>query len=446
MKYGETAGRDVQTPRDHEPTKPICKVRAHSGRPFTASDSSWCQMFLANPVRAIARAPRPHLLAALGAEGRRRVEAFLPAWRDYRPTPLLALPTLAATLGVGAIHIKDEGQRLGLQSFKALGGAYAVMSLLLDEGARRLGRDLMPADIFSQEMRPIAATMVVACATDGNHGRSVAAGARLVGCRAVIFLHAGVSQFRAAAIAALGAEIVRVPGDYDDSVAAAAAKAAREDWIVVSDASWDDYEDVPLTVIQGYTVMAGEALDALAVPPTHLFLQAGVGGMAAAVAAYAAQILGPAAPKVIVVEPERAACLLASARAGRPVVIPHNEPTIMAMLDCRAPSLIAWEILASIADGFVTLSEDQATDSMKRLASPLAMDPAVVAGESGGAGLAGFLACLCEPEARAALGLDRHSRILVFNTEGATDPALYSWIVGRSPEEVAGRLADIIAP
>jgi diaminopropionate ammonia-lyase len=399
-------------------------------------------MFLANSVRAIVRPPRPHLRAALGARGRRRVEAFLPAWGDRHPTPLLALPALAATVGVGAIHIKDEGQRLGLQSFKALGGADAVLSLLLDAGARRLGRDLAPAEIASSEMREIAAAITVACATDGNHGRSVAAGARLAGCRAVVFVHAGVSPSRAAAIAAFGAEIVRVAGDYDDSVAAAAATAAREGWIVVSDTSWDGYEDIPLTVMQGYSVMAGEALDALPVPPSHLFLQAGVGGMAAAVAAYFAEVLGPAAPKVAVVEPERAACLFASAEAGRLVTVPHNQPTVMAMLDCRTPSLLAWEILASLADGFVTLAEDQAIDAMKRLAAPLAGDPPIVAGESGGAGLAGFFACLSDPDARAALGLDRESRILLFNTEGATDPALYAGIVGRNPEEVAGRLAS----
>src|SRR6202035_5832714 len=165
-----------------------------------------------------------------------------------------------------------------------------------------------------------------------------------------------------------GAEIVWVQGDYDDSVAAAATTDAREGWIVVSDTSWDGYEDIPLTVMQGYTAMAGEALDALSVPPTHVFLQAGVGGMAAAVAAHVAQVLGSAAPKVVVVEPERAACLFASVEACRPVVIPHHEPTVMAMLDCRAPSLVAWEILASLADGFVTLKEDQAIEAMKRLA------------------------------------------------------------------------------
>ena len=159
--------------------------------------------------------------------------------------------------------------------------------------------------------------MTVACATDGNHGRSVAWGAKTAGCSAVIFIHAGVSQSRADAMAAFGADMRRIAGSYDDSVRIAAETAAREGWTVVSDTSWEGYEAIPLTVMQGYTATIGEALDALSEPPTHIFLQAGVGGLAAAIAAYASQRLGPSAPKIVVVEPERAACLFASAVAGK---------------------------------------------------------------------------------------------------------------------------------
>ena len=255
----------------------------------------------------------------------------------------------------------------------------------------------------------------------------------------MIFIHAGVSQSRADAMAAFGAEIRRIDGSYDNSVRIAAESAAKEGWTVVSDTSWEGYEAIPLTVMQGYTATIGEALDALAEPPTHIFVQAGVGGLAAAVAAYASQRLGPRAPKIVVVEPERAACLFASAKAGKPVTIPHGEPTVMAMLECATPSPIAFEILAALADGFVTLGEDEATDVMKRLANPLAGDTPIVAGESGGTGLAGFLACRADPSARAHLGLGPASRILVFNSEGATDPAIYARIVGRTPEEVIGQ-------
>jgi diaminopropionate ammonia-lyase len=383
--------------------------------------------------------PRPHLMAALGEQGRVAIGGYLQTLETYQPTPLISLPALAAANGVALIHVKDEGQRLGLRSFKALGGAYAVASLVLAEAERKLGRKLMAADLASPDVRAIAAGMTVACATDGNHGRSVAWGARTAGCRAVIFIHGGVSQSRADAMAAFGADMRRIAGSYDDSVCVAAETAAREGWTVVSDTSWEGYETIPLTVMQGYTATIGEALDALFEPPTHIFLQAGVGGLAAAVAAHASQRLGPNAPKIVVVEPERAACLFASARAGKPVTIPHGEPTVMAMLECATPSPIAFEILRSLADGFVTLREEEATEMMKRLANPLDGDAAIVAGESGGTGLAGFLACYRDPLARAHLGLGPQSRILVFNSEGATDPAIYARIVGRTPEEVLGQ-------
>ncbi|BCH30808.1 diaminopropionate ammonia-lyase [Mesorhizobium sp. L-8-10] len=382
-------------------------------------------------------APRPQLAAALGDEGRAKAQAFLEALPGYQPTPLVALPALARASGIGALHVKDEGKRLGLKSFKALGGAYAVISLVLDEASRRLGRPLTPADITSKEVRALAASMTVACATDGNHGRSVAWGAELAGTACEIFIHAGVSEGRAAAMATFGAHINRVQGSYDDSVALAAEMAREHGWTVVSDTSWEGYETIPLTVMQGYTAMIGEALDALAEPPTHLFLQAGVGGMAAAVASYATQRLGAAAPKVTVVEPARAACLHATAKAGKLVTIPHGEPTVMAMLECATPSPIGWEVLRHLVDGYVTLEEDEAVAAMRRLAQPHGHDRAIVAGESGATGLAGMFACLTDPSARDHLGLGAHSRILVFNSEGATDPTIYTDIVGRSPEEVA---------
>jgi diaminopropionate ammonia-lyase len=393
-------------------------------------------MFLsADPTTA---APaRAHLSAALGPAGRARAESFLHACPRHAPTPLLALPGLAARLGVGAIAVKDEGRRLGLGSFKALGGAYAVMSLVLAEAGRTLGRALAPSDLALPEVRAVAARITVTSATDGNHGRSVAAGAKISGCACVIFIHGGVSAARAEAIARFGAEVRRTAGSYDDSVRESAQTAAREGWTVVSDTSWDGYEDIPLTVMQGYSVMAGEALDALDQPPTHLFLQAGVGGMAAAVAAHASARLGPGAPVVTVVEPARAACLFASARAGRVTEIPHGEATVMAMLECCAPSPIAFEVLQPLAAGFVTLDETEAVAAMKRLAFPEPGDPAIVAGESGCTGFAGLAQCLADPAARRALGLGPGSRILLFNSEGATDPALYERIVGADPASIA---------
>jgi diaminopropionate ammonia-lyase len=374
----------------------------------------------------------------LGLEGARTVERFLACRPDHRPTPLHALAGLAAELGVASIWMKDEGLRLGLGSFKALGGSYAVIRLVLEDAARQLGHAVDFADLQSPAVRRVAQAMTFGCATDGNHGKSVAAGARMVGARAAVFVHAGVSDERVAAIAAHGAEIVRVVGTYDDSVAEAARVCRESGWTVVSDTSWPGYERVPSLVMQGYTAMLGEALAAMPQAPTHVFVQAGVGGLAAAVAGHFDIRFSAGRPKLIVVEPARAACIHESARAGHPVRVGHGEATIMAMLECYEPSLVAWRVLSRKADAFMTVSEEDAARTMRRLARPAGSDPAVVAGESGGAGLAGLLRAVSDPESKAALGLDERSRIFVINTETVTDTARYEAIVGSTPDAVAG--------
>jgi diaminopropionate ammonia-lyase len=264
----------------------------------------------------------------------------------------------------------------------------------------------------------------------------VAQGAQLVGARAAIFVHGGVSAARVAAITRFGAEVIRVDGTYDDSVREAARVCDARGWTVVSDTSWPGYERIPGLVMQGYTAMAREAIAALAQPPTHVFLQAGVGGLAAAVAAHLT-LTCDTKPTVVVVEPARAACLYESAKAGRPVTIPHQPPTVMAMLECYEPSLLAWRILAKVADAYMTVDEDDAVAIMNRLARPAAGDPAIVAGESGGVGLAGLVKVAADPDLRAAIGLDSASRALAIITEGATDPARYRELVGLDPAAVA---------
>lgn len=372
----------------------------------------------------------------LGRAGADRAAEFLALREGNAPTPLIALPGLARALGLGAIHLKDEGQRLGLGSFKALGGAYALMRLVQDQAGQRLGRPVPAAELRSPQIRAIAATLTFACATDGNHGRSVAQGAQAMGARAVIFVHAGVSQGRIDAIALYGAEIVRVAGNYDDSVAEAARVAGARGWTVLSDTSWPGYEDIPGLVMQGYTAIVREALADLPEPPTHVFLQAGVGGFAAAVAGHMAVLLDGVRPHVMVVDPARAACLYASAQAGRVVKVTETEPTVMAMLECYEPSLVAFRVLSRLADGFMTVDEDDALSVMRRLAAPVAGDPPVVVGESGAVGLAGVIAVLRDPDLAARIGLGPRARLLVINTEGATDPAVYAAIVGRAPEAV----------
>lgn len=374
--------------------------------------------------------------AALGIAGADQAEHYLKARENHAETPLHVLPALAGELGIGSLHVKDEGRRLGLGSFKALGGAYAVMRLVLEEAGKRLGRTVDVGEIGDASVRAIAAQMTFCCATDGNHGRSVAQGAGLVGARSQVFVHAGVSDERVAAIARFGAEMVRVQGGYDHSVREAARIAAERGWTVVSDTSWPGYERIPGLVMQGYTVIAREALRFMPEPPTHVFLQAGVGGFAAAIAGHLAILLGEQRPKVMVVEPARAACVYATAEAGRPVRIPHEQPTVMAMLECHEPSLVAWRVLARLGDAFMTVDEEDAVAVMNRLARPAGHDPAIVSGESGGAGLAGLIRAACDMDMRAALGLDARSRVLVVNSEGATDPGRYAELVGVAPEEV----------
>ena len=379
---------------------------------------------------------------ALGVTAADDVERFLAHREGHAPTPLASLPGLARELDVGSIHVKDEGHRLGLGSFKALGGAYAVVRLVLEAASKRLGRQPGIAEWRSPEVAAVAAGMTVACATDGNHGRSVAQGAQLVGAHCVIFVHAGVSEERRRAIARYGARIVRIEGSYDDSVTEVARAAEENGWIVVSDTSWPGYELIPRLVMQGYTALLREALRDLPVPPTHVFVQAGVGGIAATVAAHFALVFGAGRPFLTVVDPAGAACLFESAKAGRPVKVAHGRPTVMAMLECYEPSLVAWRILSRAADAFMTVEDDEAVAIMNRLARPLAGDPAIVAGESGGVGLAGLAQVARDPTLRGAIGLGRDARVFLINTEGATDPVLYQQLVGMAPGKVAAATLD----
>lgn len=379
----------------------------------------------------------------LGVAAAEAVERFLSHRPNHRPTPLRSLPALADELGLGAIHLKDEGYRLGLSSFKALGGAYAVIRLVLEAAEKALGRPVDITELHSPEVAKISAAMTFGCATDGNHGRSVAQGAQLVGAKSMIFVHGGVSDARIAAIARYGAEIIRVAGTYDDSVAEAARVCAQKGWTVVSDTSWPGYERIPGLVMQGYTAIMREALEKRPETPTHVFIQSGVGGIAAAASAYLASRFGAARPTFIVVDPARAACIFETARTGKPVKLAHGEPTVMAMLECYEPSLLAWRVLSRVADAFMTVEDETAVEVMNLLARPLGHDPVIVAGESGGAGLAGLLTAARDPEMRAAIGLDASSRVLLVITEGATDPDRYRELVGLTPAGLMSNAAAI---
>jgi len=357
--------------------------------------------------------------SALTPDGFAAAEREIASWPGYAATPLLRLDGLARSLGLAALWYKDERGRFGLKSFKALGGAYAVRRVL------------------ERQTRP-AHEVTVTCATDGNHGRSVAWGARLFGCKGVIFIHATVSEGRAEAIRRYGAEVVRVPGNYDDAVRHAAAEAARHGWFVVSDTSYAGYRDVPVDVMHGYGVMAAEILRQVPVGevPTHVFAQVGVGALAAAICAKLWLAWGPRRPRFVAVEPERADCLLQSIAAGRPMAVHGGLETVMAGLACGEVSELAWEILREGTDVVLALGDDWALEAVRAAANPRDGDPVIVAGETGGAGLAALLALRDRPDLRAGLGLDASSRVLLLGSEGDTDPEIYRRIVGKSAEEL----------
>ena len=357
-------------------------------------------------------------IVTLSAAGFRRAKADIASWDGYAPTPLRALPL------PGTVRLKDESTRFGLGSFKALGGAHAAASLLMDALARR-GITADAAALASGRHAEATRALILTSATDGNHGRAVAWAAARFHCGCVIYVHETVSAGRADAIAAYGATIRRVPGTYDDAVRACARDAAAEGWHVVSDTSWPGYVEVPRAIMQGYRLMADEAADQWTGPsPTHVFIQGGVGGAAAAVSTQIRARWPDAPPLLIVVEPERAACLLASAQEGRMVRVGGDLETIMAGLACGEPSLLAWQELERGAAAFLAIPDAAAVEAMRWLAAR-----GIVSGESGAAGLAGLRLMLADTGARAALRLGEDSRVLLFSTEGATDPALYASLI-----------------
>lgn len=362
-------------------------------------------------------------------------------WPGHNQTPMVHLPALAAEIGVADIAFKDEGRRFGLGSFKALGGAYAVARLLQTQVSLALGRPVPMAEITGLRHPETVARITVCCATDGNHGRSVAWGAQTFGCACVIFVHATVSGGRKQAIQAYGAEVRRCAGNYDDSVREAQETATREGWFVVSDTSYPGYMDVPRDVMQGYELMADEAIGALDPPPTHIFLQTGVGGMAAAVTSHVVRRFGPDRPAIVLCDPDKSACVLASVLAGTPTAVEGDLDTLMAGLACGEVSALAWDILKDHADAVMAVTDEAAVAAMKWLAFPKGSDRPIVAGESAVAGLAGLAVAMKDPDARAALGLDSHARVLVFGTEGDTDPELYTRLVGTSGDAIREAIA-----
>jgi diaminopropionate ammonia-lyase len=399
-------------------------------------------MLYVNPN--VTRAPYPASLQDVMSIARaQESRTWLSHWNELRPgsTPLRSLPDLAAELGVRGVLVKDEALRSTLGSFKALGAPIALVRLLLREYE---GRGFTAATLFGGEHRGELLDFTAISATDGNHGRALAAAARTLGCRCVIVLHAQVSEEREQAIAAYGAQIVRIAGNYDDSVAEAAALAERHGWHVVSDTSYEGYEAIPRDVMQGYGAIAAEVAEALpgdgsACPVTHVFLQGGVGGLAAGIVSYLWECWGAWRPVFVVVEPAQADCLYQSAMAGEPASASGSVDSVMAGLACGETSPLAWRFLQPSVDAFMTVTDAQAVAAMRRLARGSERDVPFVAGESGVAGLAGLMQAAASPEMAQAIGLNAQSRVLLINTEGATAPSVYAELVGEPAASVLAR-------
>lgn len=374
---------------------------------------------------------------AFGLEQAQRVRHFHQSFPEYSVTPLVKLEVLAEELGVQSIYVKDESYRFGLNAFKVLGGSYAIARAIgrllgLKEEELTLGRLLAP------DVKERLGTLTFVTATDGNHGRGVAWTAQRLGHRAVVFMPKGTAAERLENIRRLGAEASITNVNYDDTVRLARAYAAEHKGIIVQDTSWEGYDEVPLHIMQGYTTMGSEIVEQLQaygnIKPTHVFLQAGVGAMAGAMAGFIADYYKERRPLITIVEPNQADCIYRTALAndGQLHTVGGALDSIMAGLCCGEPCSLGWRQLAAYADNFVAMPDRAAALGMRVLGRPMGSDAAVVAGESGAAGFGLAMAALWEQdlaELKRSLQLDAKSVILCISTEGATDVANYRRIM-----------------
>lgn len=365
----------------------------------------------------------------------------------YKMTPLVALPALSHLLGVGGIYVKNEAERLNMNSFKVMGGSYAVYRLVRKLLGRE-GEDLSFEYLTSQECHDKLGNVVFCSATDGNHGRGLAWACQQLNHPCKIYVHSETSQPRIDAIRKFGAEVTVVNGNYDDAVRQAAKDAQDNGWYVVSDTSWPGYEEIPSWIMQGYTSILLETQEQFAgmgiVKPTHVFLQAGVGAMAASVVGFYSALFPNDPPLFVIVEPDKAACCFVSIEAGdgKCHSVTGDLNTIMAGLACGDPSPVAFDILKNNADVFVQVPDNVAARGMRILGVPLAGDPMVISGESGAVPL-GTLFALCndeiDPELKKVLHLDHDAQILMINTEGNTDPIEFRRILWDGKDPVPDR-------
>lgn len=363
-----------------------------------------------------------------------KARAFHKSFPQYSVTPLAKLDGMAARLGLGSLHVKDESYRFGLNAFKVLGGSFAMARYI----AQQVGRDVseMSYDYLTSEaFRKEFGQATFFTATDGNHGRGVAWAANKLGQKSVVHMPKGSSKFRFDNIAKEGAAVTIEEVNYDECVRIAAAEAAQTDHgVVVQDTAWEGYEEIPAWIMQGYGTMAAEAGEQHGRRPTHVFVQAGVGSLAGAVVGYFTNLYPNDPPKFVVMEAQAADCLYQGAVAGDggPRIVDGDLQTIMAGLACGEPNILSWDILRNHTTAFVSCPDWVSAKGMRMLGAPMRGDDRVISGESGAVGM-GLLATLMEDEdykeLRQAIGLDETSHVLMFSTEGDTDPEKYKSIV-----------------
>lgn len=376
-------------------------------------------------------------ISFLDEQTARSAEQFHRSFPQYTPTPLVTLDHLAKLFGVEKIYVKDESKRFDLNAFKVLGGSFAIGRYI----AQRLGKNidqLSFAAMTSPEVRAQLGELTFVTATDGNHGRGVAWTANKLGQKSVVYMPRGSAPERLQNIRALGSDASITDLVYDDTVRLARKRAEQPNCVLVQDTSWDGYTEVPSWILQGYLTMGQEIVHALKESgqpmPTHLFLQAGVGSMPAAMTGYFANLFGQHKPIITIVEPNRADCIFRTAKAadGKLHFVTEEMRTIMAGLACGEPCPIAWEVIRDYADFCLSIPDYAAARGIRILANPLEGDGRIISGESGASAFGGMSVILSDPQLCALkeqLHIDEHSRLLFISTEGATDRENWQHIV-----------------
>lgn len=377
-------------------------------------------------------------LPIMSLENVAKARAFHQSFPQYSKTPLAKLDHMAEYLGLGGLFVKDESYRFGLNAFKVLGGSFAMANYIAKQTHRDVS-ELPYAVLTSEELRKEFGQATFFTATDGNHGRGVAWAANRLGQKSVVLMPKGSTQTRLKNILKEGADATITDVNYDECVRRANAMAEQTpNGVMVQDTAWDGYEEIPSWIMQGYGTMASEADEQLGEygcdRPTHIFIQAGVGSLAGAVQGYFANRYPDNPPVVVVMEADSAACLYKGAKAadGRIRIVDGDMPTIMAGLACGEPNTISWDILKNHVSVFTSCPDWVSARGMRMLAAPVKGDPQVTSGESGAVGM-GLLSAIMEQEEyrelRDFLKLDENAKVLLFSTEGDTDPQRYKEIV-----------------